>query len=137
MPGIHLAILLALVTNGAQAFGVSKRIFPQRRAVPRVEHIPLYPSSKISSIPSHQACESDIGNSKRRGLRNRFRSLRDRVRGLKKTSNLKSGRHYAVIGVVASALLSLVIKPTKALAMGAMGGPKGPVAPMQRYVEDT
>jgi hypothetical protein len=131
---IRVVTILCLLIGGVDGFSVSKCIFSRRAsASPKVEHIPLLPSTRIPSIRSIKASVGDAESHKRGGFRNRVTSLRENIRGPWRKSDGKVGRRAMLVSV-ASALVALLARPTRALAMGAMGGTKGPVAPLQRYV---
>jgi hypothetical protein len=87
----------------------------------------LSASKKIRPIHSFHSKNYDECTS-RIGFRNRLKSSWKKIASQK---NEKIRRRTMVVSA-ASVLVTLLARPTITLAMGAMGGSKGPVAPMQR-----
>ena len=128
---VVLVTILCASIGKVCAFGVARSIF-SRRAIntPKVSHIPLVPSSKLSSTASFKEKAEIEESLNRLGFKTRLASLRGKIRRKKYDSRV--GRKAMVVSV-ASALVALLASPARCLAMGAMGGSTGPVAPMQRY----
>ena len=126
-----LVFLLAYPTDG---FGSpSGRIFsPIRRSTattsPRIQHIPVTaPVSSHSKLHSSKAMQE----SQRGSRTNPVRFLRTKLSQLRSSTRTKRNLLISAAGL----FVTLIGRPTMALAMGGMGGaPRGPVAPMQRYV---
>jgi hypothetical protein len=116
--------------------GVSERIFSRRTTsqTPKVQYIPLVPSAaRFQSTSTFKGSSGNEEVQQRKGLRNRVNSAWTKIRRPRNYVS-KSSRRAMLISA-ASALTVLVGRPMLALAMGGgMGGLKGPVAPMERYV---
>ena len=131
-------VFFIILLGNADCFGVSKLISSRKASVsPLVKPIPLVPSTRIPSINSpRKVSQGSAEIDKSGGFINRFKFFQEKIRGVCRKPDGKIARRAMLVSV-ASALVALLGQPTKALAMGAMGGSKGPVAPMQRYVRRT
>eukprot|EP00980_Cylindrotheca_fusiformis_P023194 scaffold10201_cov119-Cylindrotheca_fusiformis.AAC.11 len=120
----NLAILLSCLIFGIDGFVPSSRTTPfsQSKNLNGVTNIP----SKIflQDSMSHQVAN-------RIGFRNRLKKTWKQVFTSRIAPKQKLRRRTLLVGV-ASVLSTLLVRPAITLAMGAMGGTKGPVAPMER-----
>jgi hypothetical protein len=134
-------VVWLLLLSGTDGFSsVSRRrIFSRGTASLQqrtVAPIPLLPSTTGIMQPL-SSCQSKMENDEgsKSDARSRIGSWwKKRISPRRKSDAKKIGRRAMLISA-ASVLVTLVTRPTIALAMGGgMGGPKGPVLPMQRYV---
>lgn len=90
-------------------------------------------STKFRPLPK-TALDSEYQEvTPRLGFRNRVKSAWQSVIPQRNKAHVKAGltKRRAVFGVAAF-VVSMLARPVLTLAMGGMGGPKGPVAPMER-----
>ncbi len=132
-----LLLCIALAFRDCNGFGVSKRIFSKKFS-PKIQHVPTSPYCKTVAKSSFQAAKYRHDGSKN----TRWSSWLNPIPKLRKIAHRfplsKSARlsNRTLFISAVSVLVALVVRPTLALAMGGgMGGSKGPVAPMQRYVQ--
>lgn len=135
---VFVPMLLALAFQECRGFGISGRVF-NRKCTPMVQHIPVDSTGgsfchEVSATFVRAANPVGDASKERRwpsqlDLRPTLQKVaqwRPSNVGITKTSR-------AVLVSVASALMALLVRPTRALAMGGgMGGSKAAVAPMQR-----
>lgn len=130
----NVVLLLAILAVGipnSKAFGVTKS-FLSRNKSPKVQHIPGIPFSGVSRLDSAIDANEKECKKLRAPRFNPLPQIRHSFKSLQKGKGTKTSRRTLLISF-ASLLVTLVARPTLALAMGGgMGGPKGPVAPMQR-----
>jgi hypothetical protein len=136
------AVALFLLLSGTDGFSSMsrRRIFSRGTASlqqrTEVAPMPLLPST-TGIIQPLSFCKSIMENDEASKSDARFRIgswWKRRTSPRRKSDSKKIGRRAMLISA-ASVLVTLVARPTMALAMGGgMGGLKGPVAPMQRYV---
>jgi hypothetical protein len=133
-------VALFLLLSGIDGFSSAsrRRIFSRGTASLQqrtVAPMPLLPST-TGIIQPLSSCKSKMENDEGSKSDTRFRIgswWKRRISPRRKSEAKKIGRRAMLISA-ASLLVTLVVRPTMALAMGGGMGPKGPVAPMQRYV---
>lgn len=85
------------------------------------------PVSKVVLNSQYQAVNPSVG------FRNRVKSIWQKVIPQRNKDEAKAGfsKRRVLLGAAAF-VVSILARPVVTLAMGAMGGSKGPVAPMER-----
>lgn len=136
---VFLPLLLAAAFHESNGFGLSRGIFTRRGVSPRVQHIPIDPTSvplsdKISTVrAANKICDADPNKRHWKSRLNPLPKLRKVIAQSRPPHIATTTGRRALLAALASALLTLVVRPTRALAMGGgMGGAKGPVAPIAR-----
>lgn len=131
---LPLILALACYSKPADGFGVSRsNFFTKSCASPRVQHIPVTPeSTSVQALRYHSGEESSRKSRWYSQLNPIPKIRRKAAQWQPRFPGAKAGKRALLISV-ASVLVTLVARPTLALAMGGgMGGSKGPVAPMAR-----